>query len=117
MLSPRGRVYAELTVSTITPEHYFLLTGSSSEFHDLRSVQFLVVVRKSALTLTIMSITMVKPTPLRPFFHSASAMTEFEKLAFLMKFLQIGQYRRILENVGRRVSLKGCRTELKQEKN
>lgn len=36
MLSPRGRVYAELTVSTVSPEHYFLLTGSSSEFHDLR---------------------------------------------------------------------------------
>ena len=39
MLSPRGRVYAELTVSTLSPEHYFLLTGSSSEFHDLRSVR------------------------------------------------------------------------------
>ena len=38
MLSPRGRVYAELTVSTLAPDHYFLLTGSSSEFHDLRSV-------------------------------------------------------------------------------
>lgn len=39
MLSPRGRVYAELTVSTLSPDHYFLLTGSSSEFHDLRWLQ------------------------------------------------------------------------------
>ncbi|XP_078368879.1 dimethylglycine dehydrogenase, mitochondrial-like [Oculina patagonica] len=36
MLSPKGKVYAEFTVSTIAPDHYFLLTGSSSEFHDLR---------------------------------------------------------------------------------
>ena len=36
MLSPKGRVYAELTVSTLAPDHYFLITGSSSEYHDLR---------------------------------------------------------------------------------
>ncbi|EDO40332.1 predicted protein [Nematostella vectensis] len=36
LLTPRGRVYAEMTVSALGEDHYLLLTGSGSEFHDLR---------------------------------------------------------------------------------
>ncbi|CAH3022869.1 unnamed protein product [Porites evermanni] len=55
MLSPRGRVYAELTVSTLAPDHYFLLTGSSSEFHDLRWL--LEHARKGNYDVTIENVT------------------------------------------------------------
>ncbi|CAH3156069.1 unnamed protein product [Porites lobata] len=55
MLSPRGRVYAELTVSTLAPDHYFLLTGSSSEFHDLRWL--LEHARKGNYEVTIENVT------------------------------------------------------------
>ncbi|XP_064474699.1 dimethylglycine dehydrogenase, mitochondrial-like isoform X2 [Ornithodoros turicata] len=36
MLTPRGRVYAELTVTRLGEEDYFVVTGSGSELHDLR---------------------------------------------------------------------------------
>lgn len=36
MLTPSGKVYAELTVTCLAPDHYFLITGSGSEIHDLR---------------------------------------------------------------------------------
>ncbi|XP_013778311.1 dimethylglycine dehydrogenase, mitochondrial-like [Limulus polyphemus] len=36
MLSPSGKVYSELTITTLSPDHYFVITGSGSEFHDLR---------------------------------------------------------------------------------
>ena len=36
MLTPRGKVYAEMSVSCVAPDHYFLVTGSATEFHDLR---------------------------------------------------------------------------------
>lgn len=36
MLTPRGRVYAELTVSHQAPGDFLLVTGSGSELHDLR---------------------------------------------------------------------------------
>ncbi|CAH2297270.1 dimethylglycine dehydrogenase, mitochondrial [Pelobates cultripes] len=36
MLTPRGRVYAELTVSHLLPGEFLLVTGSGSELHDLR---------------------------------------------------------------------------------
>ncbi|XP_065060512.1 dimethylglycine dehydrogenase, mitochondrial-like [Rhopilema esculentum] len=36
MLTPKGKVYAEITVSTLGPNHYFIITGSGSEYHDLR---------------------------------------------------------------------------------
>lgn len=36
ILSPSGRVYAELTITSLTPDHFFIVTGSGSELHDLR---------------------------------------------------------------------------------
>jgi len=36
MLTPKGKVYAEMTVTCLTPDHYLLVTGSATEFHDLR---------------------------------------------------------------------------------
>lgn len=38
MLTPKGKVYAEMNVSCMAPDHYLLVTGSSSEFHDLRYI-------------------------------------------------------------------------------
>uniref|UniRef100_UPI00358E3FF8 dimethylglycine dehydrogenase, mitochondrial n=1 Tax=Myxine glutinosa TaxID=7769 RepID=UPI00358E3FF8 len=38
MLTPRGRVYAELTISHLD-DSFFLITGSASEFHDLRWIK------------------------------------------------------------------------------
>ncbi|GAB1298442.1 Dimethylglycine dehydrogenase, mitochondrial [Apodemus speciosus] len=35
MLTPKGRVYAELTVSHQSPGEFLLITGSGSELHDL----------------------------------------------------------------------------------
>lgn len=40
MLTPRGKVYAELTVSQLYPREFMLVTGSGSELHDLRLVYF-----------------------------------------------------------------------------
>ncbi|XP_064618508.1 dimethylglycine dehydrogenase, mitochondrial-like [Lineus longissimus] len=39
MLTTRGTVYAELTVTTIAPDHFFCITGSGSEQHDIRWVE------------------------------------------------------------------------------
>ncbi|XP_018427423.1 PREDICTED: dimethylglycine dehydrogenase, mitochondrial [Nanorana parkeri] len=39
MLTPRGRVYAELTVSHLSPGEFLLITGSGSELHDLRWIE------------------------------------------------------------------------------
>ncbi|KAM4709681.1 dimethylglycine dehydrogenase, mitochondrial [Discoglossus pictus] len=39
MLTPRGRVYSELTVSQLSPGEFLLITGSGSELHDLRWVE------------------------------------------------------------------------------
>ncbi|GIY75438.1 dimethylglycine dehydrogenase, mitochondrial [Caerostris darwini] len=36
LLTPSGKVYAELTVTKMNDEHFFLITGSGSEIHDLR---------------------------------------------------------------------------------
>ena len=36
MLTPKGAVYAELTVTQTKPGHFFCITGSGSELHDLR---------------------------------------------------------------------------------
>ncbi|XP_067144405.1 dimethylglycine dehydrogenase, mitochondrial-like isoform X2 [Centruroides vittatus] len=36
MLSSSGRVYSELTVTTLAADHFFIVTGSGSELHDLR---------------------------------------------------------------------------------
>lgn len=44
MLTPRGKVYAELTVSQLYPGEFMLVTGSGSELHDLRLVYFLMQV-------------------------------------------------------------------------
>lgn len=38
MLTPRGRVYAELTITQVAPGEFLLITGSGSELHDLRLV-------------------------------------------------------------------------------
>ncbi|KAJ7385446.1 hypothetical protein OS493_016530 [Desmophyllum pertusum] len=45
----------KFTVSTISPEHYFLLTGSSSEFHDLRWL--LDYAKKGDYDVTIENVT------------------------------------------------------------
>jgi len=39
MLSPKGKVYAEVTVSALDTNHYYVITGGGSEFHDLRFVE------------------------------------------------------------------------------
>lgn len=36
MLTPSGNVYAELTLTTLALGHYFCITGSGSELHDIR---------------------------------------------------------------------------------
>ena len=36
MLSPSGKVYAEVTVSTVEEDKYLVITGGGSEYHDLR---------------------------------------------------------------------------------
>uniref|UniRef100_A0A8C7LUD0 Dimethylglycine dehydrogenase n=1 Tax=Oncorhynchus mykiss TaxID=8022 RepID=A0A8C7LUD0_ONCMY len=36
MLTPTGRVYAEVTITQLTPGEFLLITGSGSELHDLR---------------------------------------------------------------------------------
>ncbi|XP_062410583.1 dimethylglycine dehydrogenase, mitochondrial [Sardina pilchardus] len=39
MLTPRGRVYAEVTITQLSPGEFLLLTGSGSELHDLRWIE------------------------------------------------------------------------------
>ncbi|XP_028829755.1 dimethylglycine dehydrogenase, mitochondrial [Denticeps clupeoides] len=39
MLTPRGRVYAEVTITQVAPGEFLLLTGSGSELHDLRWIE------------------------------------------------------------------------------
>ncbi|XP_042660711.1 dimethylglycine dehydrogenase, mitochondrial, partial [Tyto alba] len=39
MLTPKGNVYAELTVSQLYPGEFMLVTGSGSELHDLRWIE------------------------------------------------------------------------------
>ncbi|KAM6228192.1 LOW QUALITY PROTEIN: dimethylglycine dehydrogenase, mitochondrial-like [Spheniscus humboldti] len=39
MLTPRGKVYAELTVFQLYPGEFMLITGSGSELHDLRMIE------------------------------------------------------------------------------
>ncbi|XP_016116054.1 dimethylglycine dehydrogenase, mitochondrial [Sinocyclocheilus grahami] len=39
MLTPRGRVYAEITVTQTAPGEFLLITGSGSELHDLRWIE------------------------------------------------------------------------------
>ena len=36
MLTPKGKVYAEMAVTCLAQDHYFLVTGSATELHDLR---------------------------------------------------------------------------------
>ncbi|MBN3322733.1 M2GD protein, partial [Atractosteus spatula] len=39
MLTPQGRVYAEVTVTHLSPGEFLLVTGSGSELHDLRWIE------------------------------------------------------------------------------
>ncbi|XP_078379447.1 dimethylglycine dehydrogenase, mitochondrial-like [Oculina patagonica] len=55
MLTPRGKVYAEMAVTCIAPDHYFLVTGSATEFHDLRWL--LENQRKGGHNVTIKNVT------------------------------------------------------------
>lgn len=55
MLSPKGKVYAEMTVTCLAPDHYFLVTGSATELHDLRWL--LENQRKLNYDVTIKNIT------------------------------------------------------------
>lgn len=54
-LSPKGKVYAEMTVTCLAPDHYFLVTGSATELHDLRWL--LENQRKLNYDVTIKNIT------------------------------------------------------------
>jgi len=36
MLTPKGKVYAEVTVSTLDDNNFLVITGGGSEYHDLR---------------------------------------------------------------------------------
>lgn len=36
MLTPSGKVYAEVTITQLAPGRFLLVTGSGSELHDLR---------------------------------------------------------------------------------
>ncbi|NXI07834.1 M2GD protein, partial [Irena cyanogastra] len=51
MLTPRGKVYAELTVSQLYPGEFMLVTGSGSELHDLRLVYILMHILKQLKSL------------------------------------------------------------------
>nr|XP_061822409.1 dimethylglycine dehydrogenase, mitochondrial-like [Nerophis lumbriciformis] len=39
MLTPSGRVYAEVTITQLAPGEFLLITGSGSELHDLRWIE------------------------------------------------------------------------------
>uniref|UniRef100_A0A4W6CZL5 Dimethylglycine dehydrogenase, mitochondrial n=1 Tax=Lates calcarifer TaxID=8187 RepID=A0A4W6CZL5_LATCA len=39
MLTPTGRVYAEVTITQLSPGEFLLITGSGSELHDLRWIE------------------------------------------------------------------------------
>lgn len=39
MITPRGMVYAELTVTRVAPDTFYVITGSGVELHDLRWLQ------------------------------------------------------------------------------
>ncbi|XP_073334374.1 dimethylglycine dehydrogenase, mitochondrial [Pagrus major] len=39
MLTPAGRVFAEVTITQLTPGEFLLITGSGSEGHDLRWIE------------------------------------------------------------------------------
>ncbi|XP_061763862.1 dimethylglycine dehydrogenase, mitochondrial [Nerophis ophidion] len=39
MLTPSGRVYAEVTITQLAPGEFLLVTGSGSELHDLRWIE------------------------------------------------------------------------------
>ncbi|XP_077593151.1 dimethylglycine dehydrogenase, mitochondrial [Stigmatopora nigra] len=39
MLTPTGKVYAEVTITQLTPGEFLLITGSGSELHDLRWIE------------------------------------------------------------------------------
>ncbi|OQS07245.1 dimethylglycine dehydrogenase, mitochondrial, partial [Thraustotheca clavata] len=39
MLTPKGKVMAELTISAISSDHFYIVTGSGSELHDLRWIE------------------------------------------------------------------------------
>ncbi|CAN8005617.1 unnamed protein product, partial [Ixodes hexagonus] len=42
MLTPKGKVYAEVTVTRLAQDKYFVVTGSGSELHDLRQEAYCV---------------------------------------------------------------------------
>lgn len=39
MLTPTGKVYAEVTITQLSPGEFMLITGSGSELHDLRWIE------------------------------------------------------------------------------
>ncbi|XP_053303954.1 dimethylglycine dehydrogenase, mitochondrial [Spea bombifrons] len=51
MLTPKGHVYAELTVSHLSPGEFLLITGSGSELHDLRWLEEAAVQNKYSVEL------------------------------------------------------------------
>ncbi|XP_068952407.1 dimethylglycine dehydrogenase, mitochondrial isoform X1 [Petaurus breviceps papuanus] len=55
MLTPKGRVYAELTVCQQSPGEFLLITGSGSELHDLRWIEEEIV--KGGYNVKIKNVT------------------------------------------------------------
>ncbi|XP_030049095.1 dimethylglycine dehydrogenase, mitochondrial [Microcaecilia unicolor] len=55
MLTPKGHVYAELTVSHLAPGEFLLVTGSGSELHDLRWIE--EVVTEGGYSVEIKNVT------------------------------------------------------------
>ena len=50
MLTPKSKVYAEMTVTQVEPDAFFCITGAASELHDLRLIQHYYVHKLSQLT-------------------------------------------------------------------
>lgn len=46
MLTPAGKVYAELTITCLGDEKFLVVTGSGSEFHDQRQLQIIATEEK-----------------------------------------------------------------------
>nr|XP_006819782.1 PREDICTED: dimethylglycine dehydrogenase, mitochondrial-like [Saccoglossus kowalevskii] len=39
LISPKGKVYAEMTITRLAENHFFCITGSGSELHDIRWIE------------------------------------------------------------------------------
>ena len=55
MLTPKGRVYSEMTVSQVEPNKFLCLTGSGSELHDERYIPLALIPRNALSTLKLIN--------------------------------------------------------------